>query len=101
MRLHFLIFATLRATPFAALPYATKVTGLLEDLEIDRPPLGDIDAGQLIAEVDRSWDARKQIRATIERHRSSLRERAGQPNDLLLAHLRERGFVTAADVRGR
>jgi hypothetical protein len=75
------------------------VTGLLEDLEIDRPPLGDI--GQLIAELDRSWDTRKQIRATIERHRSSLRERAGQPNDLLLAHLRERGFATAADVRGR
>ena len=30
MRLHFLIFAALRGTPFAALPYASKVTGLLE-----------------------------------------------------------------------
>ena len=34
MRLHFLIFAALRGTPFAALPYASKVTGLLEDLEM-------------------------------------------------------------------
>ena len=40
MRLHFLIFAALRGTPFAALPYASKVTGLLEDLEMDTPPLG-------------------------------------------------------------
>ena len=42
MRLHFLIFAALRGTPFAALPYATKVTGLLEDLEMETPPLGSI-----------------------------------------------------------
>jgi polysaccharide pyruvyl transferase WcaK-like protein len=40
MRLHFLIFAALRGTPFAALPYASKVTGLLEELEIDTPALG-------------------------------------------------------------
>ena len=39
MRLHFLIFAALRGTPFAALPYASKVTGLLEDLDIETPPL--------------------------------------------------------------
>lgn len=40
MRLHFLIFAALRSTPFAALPYASKVTGLLEDLEMPMLPLG-------------------------------------------------------------
>ena len=50
MRLHFLIFAALRGTPFAALPYASKVTGLLEDLEMDTPPLGSIGIGQLIAD---------------------------------------------------
>ena len=101
MRLHFLIFATLRGTPFAPLPYAAKVTGLLEDLEIDRPPLGDIDAGQLIAEVDRSWDTRKQIRATIQRQRSSLKERAKQPNELVLTSLNEAGFAITADGSGR
>ena len=101
MRLHFLIFATLRGTPFAALPYAAKVTGLLEDLEIERPPLGDIDAGQLIAEIDRSWDTRKQIRATIAHHRSSLKERARKPNELVLASLRRAGFEITADGSGR
>ncbi len=49
MRLHFLIFAALRGAPFAALPYASKVTGLLEDLEMETPPLGSIGIGQLIA----------------------------------------------------
>ncbi|HEX6528519.1 MAG TPA: polysaccharide pyruvyl transferase family protein, partial [Burkholderiales bacterium] len=42
MRLHFLIFAALRGTPFSPLPYASKVSGLLEDLGLDTPPLGDI-----------------------------------------------------------
>jgi polysaccharide pyruvyl transferase WcaK-like protein len=32
MRLHFLIFAALQGVPFVALPYAGKVSGLLEDL---------------------------------------------------------------------
>ncbi|MEU7863329.1 polysaccharide pyruvyl transferase family protein [Nonomuraea sp. NPDC049141] len=39
MRLHFLIFAALQGTAFSALPYASKVVGLLEDLKIDSPPL--------------------------------------------------------------
>ena len=34
MRLHFLIFAALQRVPFVALPYAPKVSGFLEDLEI-------------------------------------------------------------------
>jgi polysaccharide pyruvyl transferase WcaK-like protein len=45
MRLHFLIFAALRGTPFSPLPYASKVTGLVEDLEMDTPPLGSIGIG--------------------------------------------------------
>ena len=38
MRLHFLIFAALRGTPFSALPYASKVSGLLEDLDMGDAP---------------------------------------------------------------
>jgi polysaccharide pyruvyl transferase CsaB len=87
MRLHFLIFAALRGTPFAALPYASKVSGLLEDLEMGTPPLGSIGIGQLIARIDRSWDARADIRATIGRRLPALRARAAETNELLLALL--------------
>lgn len=87
MRLHFLIFATLRSTPFAALPYASKVSGLLEDLGLERPPLGEINTGQLLAEIDRSWDTRAQIRTTIERRRASLIERARGQSELVRASL--------------
>jgi polysaccharide pyruvyl transferase WcaK-like protein len=94
MRLHFLIFAALRGTPFAALPYASKVTGLLEDLEMDTPPLGSIGIGQLTATIDRSWDTRAEIRAKINRRLSGLKARAKQTNDLLIGLLG--GASTAA-----
>lgn len=90
MRLHFLIFAALRATPFAALPYASKVTGLLEDLEMPMPPLGSIGIGQLIARIDRSWDTRAQIRTMLRERVPALRTRAQQTNKLLLEFLKER-----------
>jgi polysaccharide pyruvyl transferase CsaB len=89
MRLHFLIFAALRGTPFAALPYASKVTGLLEDLDMETPPLGSIGIGQLIGRIDRSWDTREEIRAKIGRRRSGLMTRAAQTNELLMDLLRE------------
>jgi polysaccharide pyruvyl transferase WcaK-like protein len=44
MRLHFLIFSALRGIPLAALPYAGKVSGLLQDLGMRSPPLGDVPA---------------------------------------------------------
>jgi polysaccharide pyruvyl transferase CsaB len=90
MRLHFLIFAALRGIPFAALPYASKVTGLLEDLEMETPPLADIGIGQLIASIDRSWDTRNQIRAKIRERLPGLKSRAKQTNELLVGLVRER-----------
>lgn len=84
MRLHFLIFAALRGTPFAALPYASKVSGLLEDLGIDVPPLGSIGIGQLLARIDRSWDARAEIRAKIGARVPELQARARRTNELLV-----------------
>jgi polysaccharide pyruvyl transferase WcaK-like protein len=90
MRLHFLIFAALRGTPFAALPYASKVTGLLDDLEIDTPPLESTGIGQLIARIDRSWDTRRELRAKIGSRLPSLRSRAARTNELLVELLRER-----------
>jgi polysaccharide pyruvyl transferase CsaB len=84
MRLHFLIFAALRTTPFTSLPYASKVSGLLEDLGMDTPPLGGMGVGQLIARIDRKWDTRDQLRASISERVPALRSRARQTNELLL-----------------
>jgi polysaccharide pyruvyl transferase CsaB len=90
MRLHFLIFAALRGTPFAALPYASKVSGLLEDLQMPTPPLGSIGIGQLIARIDRSWDTRADIRTRIRERLPVLRSRAEESNKFLLGLLEER-----------
>lgn len=87
MRLHFLIFAALRGTPFAPLPYASKVSGLLEDLDMDTPPLGTIGIGELIGRIDRKWDTRDAIRAKIGERIPALRERARLTNRLLLEML--------------
>jgi polysaccharide pyruvyl transferase CsaB len=84
MRLHFLIFAASRGTPFTALPYASKVTGLLEDLDMEAPKLGSVGIGQLLARIDRSWDSRADIRAKIERRLPAMQSRAKQTNRLLM-----------------
>lgn len=90
MRLHFLIFAALRGVPFAALPYATKVNGLLEDLNMPSPALSAIGIGQLIANVDRSWDTRHEIRGMIQERIPALKIRAARTNELLLEVLADR-----------
>ena len=87
MRLHFLIFAALRGTPFTPLPYASKVSGLMEDLEMETPPLGAVGIGQLIARIDRSWDSRVEIRNKIERRLPALQARARETHRLLLGVL--------------
>jgi len=89
MRLHFLIFAALQGVPFAALPYAPKVSGLLEDLRMEMPPLASIGIGQLIARIDRSWDTRDRVRETIQTHRDGLKARAARTHELLLAFIEE------------
>jgi polysaccharide pyruvyl transferase CsaB len=98
MRLHFLIFAALRGTPFTALPYAAKVTGLLEDLKMEAPPLGSVGIGQLLARIDRSWDARDEIRARIGRTLQPLVDRARLTNQLLTQVLDRRVVGAAAPV---
>lgn len=96
MRLHFLIFAARSGTPLVALPYASKVIGLLEDLEMETPPLGRFGVGQLIARIDRSWDARHEIRAKIMRKLPHLEDRARKTNELLLQFLRGQANSQAA-----
>lgn len=88
MRLHFLIFAALRGTPFSPLPYASKVSGLIEDLEMDTPPMDSIGIGQLIGRIDRKWDTRDEIREKIGQRLPHLKQRARQANERLLSLLR-------------
>jgi polysaccharide pyruvyl transferase CsaB len=89
MRLHVLIFAAARGTPFTALPYASKVGGFLQDLGMESPPLGSIGIGQLIARIDRSWDKRDEIRASIGRRFPALQARARETNRMLVQLLRD------------
>jgi polysaccharide pyruvyl transferase CsaB len=87
MRLHFLIFAAIQGTPFAALPYAGKVSGFLEALGVPAPPLNLVNAGRLIAYLDDSWDRRRSIRSKIVESMPALQERARETHRLLLGVL--------------
>jgi polysaccharide pyruvyl transferase WcaK-like protein len=80
MRLHFLIFASLQNVPFVALPYAPKVHGFLDDLNITMPPFAQVNAGRLIAHVDHAWDRRRQLQAKIRRALPALKKRALESN---------------------
>ena len=95
MRLHFLIFAALNRVPFVALPYAGKVAGFLEDLEIAMPPLKQVNAGQLIAYIDRWWDLRRNLQARLEKSVPEIQARARRTNEIALRLLGPR------EVEGR
>jgi polysaccharide pyruvyl transferase CsaB len=90
MRLHFLIFAALQRVPFVALPYASKVTGFLDALEMPMPPLQQVNAGRLIAHIDRSWDLHADLQARIDRALPTLQERARETNKIAVRLLLNR-----------
>jgi polysaccharide pyruvyl transferase CsaB len=89
MRLHFLIFAAREGVPFVPLPYATKVTGFIEDLEMEMPPLGDVNAGELIAHIDRAWDYREVMKQKILNRIPLIQDRARQTHRFLAQLLEE------------
>jgi polysaccharide pyruvyl transferase CsaB len=91
MRLHFLIFAAIRGVAFSPLPYATKVSGLLEDLGMDMPALGGIGIGQLLAHIDHSWDVRHTMREEIARRVPALQARAARTAELVAEVVASRG----------
>jgi polysaccharide pyruvyl transferase CsaB len=93
MRLHFLIFAALQRVPFVALPYASKVTGFLDALEMPMPPLQQVNAGRLIAHIDRSWDLQADLQARIDRVLPTLQERARETNKIAVRLLLNRAPV--------
>jgi polysaccharide pyruvyl transferase CsaB len=80
MRLHFLILAALQKVPFVALPYSAKVGGLLDVLELEMPPIKLVNAGRLIAHIDRSWDRRNTLRERIKAVLPSLKRQAFKTN---------------------
>jgi polysaccharide pyruvyl transferase CsaB len=90
MRLHFLMFAALQRVPFVALPYASKVTGFLDALEMPMPPLQRVNAGQLIAHIDRWWDMRAKLQTRIDQVLPSLQDRASETNRIAVQLLLER-----------
>lgn len=95
MRLHFLIFAALQGVPFIALPYASKVTGLIEDLGLKMPPLSHVSTGRLIAYLDECWDHRDLIRGHVGARLPRLQERARLTLALLWETLAQRARSTA------
>jgi polysaccharide pyruvyl transferase CsaB len=84
MRLHFLIFAAIQGTPFVALPYAGKVAGFLEALQLPAPPLNLVNAGRLIAHLDESWDRRRSMKSKIAATLPPLQDRARETHRMLL-----------------
>ncbi len=88
MRLHFLIFAALQGVPFVALPYASKVSGFLDDLHLASPPLHLVNAGRVIAHIDHSWDNRVTLAAHIKRMMPELKKRAERTAEIAAAILR-------------
>jgi polysaccharide pyruvyl transferase CsaB len=89
MRLHFLIFASLQNVPFVALPYAPKVAGFLEDMQMVMPPLVQVNAGRLIAYIDHAWDRRRQLEGKIKRAVPALKERALETNEFAVRLLKQ------------
>ena len=79
MRLHFLIFAALARVPLLALPYASKVSGFLEALELPSPEaLQQEHAGLLIAAIDRLWEQRDEQRRQLNERLPRLQEQAAR-----------------------
>jgi polysaccharide pyruvyl transferase CsaB len=89
MRLHFLIFSAIASVPFIALPYATKVSGFLEELRLQAPALDEVSAGQLIANIDRAWHGRDELRARVRSLLPELQRRARINNELAVGLLVE------------
>jgi polysaccharide pyruvyl transferase CsaB len=93
MRLHFLIFSAIQQVPFVALPYASKVVGFIEDLQMPMPPLSQVSAGSLMAHIDRSWDTQGVLRKRIIQNMTKLKDRARETNRILLRLLQDISLI--------
>ncbi|MFW7380613.1 MAG: polysaccharide pyruvyl transferase family protein [Oligoflexus sp.] len=89
MRLHSLIFAALQGIPFVPLPYSSKVTGFVEALEMNTEPLEQVNAGQLIAVIDRAWDFRAEMRHHLIQKIPGLKDLAKKNHQYLLDYFEQ------------
>ncbi|MEX2535357.1 MAG: polysaccharide pyruvyl transferase family protein [Trueperaceae bacterium] len=84
MRLHFLIFCALSRVPFLPLPYAGKVSSMMQALELPvESMVQEGRAGRLLASVDRLWDGREERREHLEGRVPELQDRARRTVALL------------------
>jgi polysaccharide pyruvyl transferase WcaK-like protein len=93
MRLHFLIFSALQGVPFVALPYAMKVSGLLENLQIPMPPLKHVNSGLLTAYIDKAWDERNITKDRIHKLLPEFKRLAQENNRLAVKLLAKKTRV--------
>jgi polysaccharide pyruvyl transferase WcaK-like protein len=91
MRLHFLIFSALQRVPFVPLPYAPKVAAFVEEFGVNSTRLDRLNAGQLIALIDRAWDERDAMREKIAQALPALQARARENNAIAVQLLVGRG----------
>jgi polysaccharide pyruvyl transferase WcaK-like protein len=77
MRLHFVMFAALAGVPVLALPYAPKVTDMLDALGLPgRVLLHQDRAGPLLAHIDALWDHRQVVRDVLPDQMAGLKQHA-------------------------
>lgn len=95
MRLHFLIFAALQGVPFVALPYASKVGGILDELGVEMPPLQLVNAGRLISYIDRYWDQRNEMHEVVSRNLKEIKRRARENNLIAVSLLKGESLAKA------
>lgn len=88
MRLHFLIFASLQHVPFIPLPYASKVEGLLQDLDMPLPLIREWNTGKLCALIDRAWDNRANLQKKMEGKILQLKDKAKKTVEILKEFLK-------------
>ena len=98
MRLHFLIFSALQGVPFVALPYATKVTGFLDELQVPMPPLNQVDSGLVNAYIDKAWDERNSTKKKIQDLLPELKRLAGENNRLAVELLNRKTQDKSAEL---
>jgi multidrug resistance efflux pump len=85
--------------PFAALPYAGKVSGFLEELQVPAPPMQLVNAGRLLAYIDQSWDHSRTMKAKLAKNVAPMQKRAQETHRILVELLTRKEKLTIASAK--